>query len=63
MISVKQRVTSAPGTERSDHFGGEKAFSGKNVHTVHSVFLLFIFIVLHGESLVNSEHFTVHSGR
>lgn len=55
--------TSSFGTERSDHFGGEKAFSGKTVHTVHSGFLLFIFIVLSGEHSVNSEHFTVHSGR
>lgn len=53
----------ASGTERSDHFGGEKVFSGKTVHTVHSVFLFFIFIMLAGEYSVNSEHFTVHSGR
>ncbi|SSM82165.1 Uncharacterised protein [Klebsiella quasipneumoniae] len=44
-------------------FKSKKVFSGKTVHTVHSVFLLFIFIVLSGEYSVNSEHFTVHSGR
>ncbi|HBX8452394.1 hypothetical protein C7M87_04920 [Klebsiella pneumoniae] len=27
------------------------------------MFLLFIFIMLAGEYSVNSEHFTVHSGR
>lgn len=53
----------ASGTERSDHFGGEKVFSGKTVHTVHSVFLLFIFMMLSCEYSVNSEHFTVHSAR
>ncbi len=42
---------------------GKKVFSGKTVHTVHLVFLLFIFIMLVGEYSVNSEHFTVHSGR
>ena len=51
--------TSSFGTERSDHFGGEKAFSGKTVHTVHSGFLLFIFIVLSGEHSVNTLLFTL----
>ncbi|HBX4909498.1 TPA: hypothetical protein MH337_28595 [Klebsiella pneumoniae] len=32
----------------------------KTVHTVHFMFLLFIFKVLAREYSVNSEHFTVH---
>lgn len=63
MLAIVALKTSVSGTERSDHFGGEKVFSGKTVHTVYLVFLLFIFIMLVGEHPMNSEHFTVHSGR
>lgn len=37
-----------------------KNFFRKTVHTVHCAFLFIKFIMLHGERLVNSEHFTVH---
>lgn len=38
----------------------KKLFFRKTVHTVHCVFLFIKIIMLHGEWLVNSEHFTVH---
>lgn len=38
----------------------QKTFFRKTVHTVHCAFLFIKFIMLHGERLVNSEHFTVH---
>lgn len=38
----------------------KKLFFRKTVHTVHCVFLFIEIIMLHGEWLVNSEHFTVH---
>ena len=38
----------------------KKVFFRKTVHTDHCVFLFRIFSRLHGEWLVNSEHFTVH---
>ena len=38
----------------------KKLFFRKTVHTVHCVFLFIKIIVLCGEWLVNSEHFTVH---
>ncbi|WP_348235521.1 hypothetical protein, partial [Salmonella enterica] len=43
--------------------GTKILFFRKTVHTVHCAFLFIKFIMLHGEGLVNSEHFTVHFGR
>ncbi|WP_206752850.1 hypothetical protein, partial [Klebsiella pneumoniae] len=38
----------------------KKTFFRKTVHTLHCVFLFIKIIILRGEWLVNSEHFTVH---
>jgi hypothetical protein len=62
-LSASPACFRRPSRQYDGDEGEVKSFLVKTVHTIHCMFLLFIFKVLAREYSVNSEHFTVHLRR